>query len=216
MPARSIARVADLECLVVGGERRRQPALVGHERRPVAALPQLCGRAGAHQRRVLDRLGERGGGERDHEHVLHVDRAPGMRAAGEHVHHRPREQRGGIRVEQAPERRAGGLRRRQRARDRCRQDGVGAETREGRGAVEVAQRGVDDVLLGGVVPVQLRGDLAVDGRDGVPGAATGVAIAAVAPLVRLVAPGGRARRHDRAGLGAAGQGDDAGHGRRAA
>ena len=49
----------DLECLVVGGERRRQPALVGHERRLVAALPQLCGRAGAHQRRVLDRLGER-------------------------------------------------------------------------------------------------------------------------------------------------------------
>ena len=83
----------DLERLVVGGERRRQTALVGHERRVVAALPQLRGGAGAHQRRVLDGLGERRGGERDHEHVLHVDRAPGMRAAREHVDHRPRQQR---------------------------------------------------------------------------------------------------------------------------
>ena len=159
---------------------------------------------------VLDGLGERPRGERDHEHVLHVDGAPGVRPAREHVDHRQRQQRraGG---EQPPERRAGSLGGGQRAGHRRRQHGVGAQARERGRAVEVAQRRVDHGLIGGVAPAQQGGDLAVDGGHRAAHAAPGVARAAVAPLVRLVAARGRARGHGRAGLRAAGQRDDAGH-----
>ena len=95
-PARSMPRRRDLERLLVGGERRGEPALVGHERRGVAALAQLGGGAGAHAaRRARSPRANVVRGERDHEHVLHVDGAPGVRAAREHVDHRPRQQRRG-------------------------------------------------------------------------------------------------------------------------
>ena len=134
----------DLERLLVGGERRGQAALVGHERgrrgRARAARPRCrartraaCSMASANVRRS----------ERDHEHVLHVDRAPRVRAAREHVDHRQRQQRREVGGEQPPERRARGLGGGQRAGDRRRQHGIGAEPRERGRAVEVAQGGVD-------------------------------------------------------------------------
>ncbi len=65
-------------------------------------------------------------------------------------------------------------------------------------------------------PAQGGRDLAVDRGHGGAHAAPGVALAAVAPLVRLVAARRGARGHGRAGLRATGERDDAGDGRRAA
>ena len=134
----------DLERLLVGGQRRREAALVGHERRRVAALAQLAA-APARTRAAYSMASANVvARERDHEHVLDVDARAGVGAAREQVDHRPRQQRGGspgraARQSGAPSGLGGG----QRAGDRGRQDGVGAEPRERRRAVEVAQGGVD-------------------------------------------------------------------------
>ena len=83
-------------------------------------------------------------------------------------------------------------------------------------AVELAQAGVDGGLVGGVAAPQRGSDLTVDRGHGGERSSPAVAIAAVAPLMRLVAAGRRPRGHRRAALRAACERHVAGHGRRPA
>ena len=137
----------------------------------------------------------------DHE-LLEVDVAVGVRAAVEHVHHRHRQH---VRVgaaDVAVQRHAALLGDRLRRRERHAEDRVGAEPALGVGAVERAQLGVEDPLVGGVEPGDRVADLAVHVRDRVLHALAAVADLAVAELDRLVRAGAGAARHRRPAAGA--------------
>ena len=62
------------------------------------------------------------------------------------------------------------------------EDGVGAQARLVRGAVELDERAVQSRLVGGVAPADRLGDLAVDVADGLRDALAEVLLAAVAQL----------------------------------
>ncbi len=75
------------------------------------------------------------------------------------------------------------------------EDRVGAQAALVVGAVEVAERGVDQPLLEGLLAEEHLGDLAVDVADRLLHALAAVALSAVAQLDRLVFAGRRPARH---------------------
>ena len=85
-----------------------------------------------------------------------------------------------------------------RGGERGAEDRVRAEAALVRRAVEVDQRAVERLLVGGVAPAQRLGDLAVDVPDRLRDALAAPRRAAVAQLDRLVHAGRGAGRDDRA------------------
>ncbi len=172
-----------------------QPLLLQHRLQRVVHL-------GAPAQRLLE---GRRTDRRDHE-LLDVDAGVGVRAAVEDVHHRHRQD---VRVRAAdvaeqrqPGRLGGGLGHRQRHAE----DGVGAQPRLVRRAVEVEQRLVDQPLVVGAQPDDRGRDLVEHGLDRLLDALAAVAGAAVAQFDRLVLAGRGARRHRGPGERAVDQG----------
>ena len=123
----------------------------------------------------------------------------GVRAAGEHVHHRERQQRRPLAREAAPERlpcaagRGG-----HRACDRRGQDGVGAEPLERRRAVEAAKKRRRCLPASAAsLPRSAAAISPLTAATASADALAGEAVAAVAELVRLVRPDRGARGNDR-------------------
>ena len=146
------------------------------------------------------RLAEGGeAGRHDHE-LLEVDVRIGVGAAVEDVHQRHRQHRVGAAREGGEvgeQRHAARLRHGAGERHRDAQDGVGAESRLVRRAVELDEPAVDRGLVG-LAADERAGDLAVDVRHGAPHAAAQVARPIpVAQLDRLALAGGGARGHRR-------------------
>jgi len=143
----------------------------------------------------------------DHE-FLEVDRVVGMGAAVDDVHHRNRQDAGVGAAEIAVERQAGGLGGGLGDGERHAEDGVGAEARLVRRAVEGDHRRVDLDLVLGVEARDGIEDLGVDGFDGLEHALAEIdRLVAVAQLDRLVGAGGGARRHRGAAEGTVFQND---------
>ncbi len=140
----------------------------------------------------------------DHE-LLEVDGVVGVRAAVEHVHHRHGQRGRRLATEVEVERLAGvggcGL----RDGERDAEDGVRAEAALGRRAVEVDERLVEALLIGGVAAGDRASDLVVDVRDGLRDALAEVGGAAVAELRGLELTRRGAGRHRGAGLSTAAQ-----------
>ena len=137
----------------------------------------------------------------DHE-LLEVDRVVGVRPAVEHIHHRHRQQRSALAGQAAPERdaRVGGLR--VCDRERCAENRVRAEAPLVRRPVELDERAVKALLIGGVATAERRGDLALDVSDRLRHPLAPVRRATVAQLDRLVRAGRGARGHRGATEGA--------------
>ncbi len=180
---------------------RRQTPLVQHRLQPVIGL-------GA----PLQRLGERGGPDRDDHELLQVDVVVGVSPAVDDVHHRHRKHMGAGPPDVAEDRQArlfsGGPGHRQRDA----QDGVGAQAALVGRAIEVDQGGIETALVERLKALNGRGDLAVDVLDGPPDALPAVTIASVAKLDGLVGPGRRPRGHGSPPRGAGGQQDLGLHG----
>ena len=194
----------DLERLLVGGQVGREAALVADGGAQAAVVQRLLERVedlGAHAQAVGER---RRAARHDHE-LLEVDRVVGVRAAVEHVHHRHGQHVGGLAAEVAPERQPLLRGRRVGGGQRDAEDRVRAEPRLVGRAVEVDQRAVEPVLVGGVAAGDRLGDLAVDVADGLGDALAQVALAAVAQLRGLELAGGRAGRHRGAARGSRSQ-----------
>jgi hypothetical protein len=132
--------------------------------------------------------------EYDHE-LLEVDLVVGVGASVEHVHHRHRQQSRGVPAEVPPQGQPplGGLclcGRQRHAKDR-----VGAQARLVGGPVELDQRAVKPLLVGGVEAVQLPRDLGVGVLDGAPHPPSLPRLTAVAQLGRLELAGRGAGGH---------------------
>ena len=140
-------------------------------------------------------LGEGRRAVRDDHELLEVDLVVGVGAAVEHVHHRHRQDPRLLAAEMAPERLPGVGRGGLRDGERDAEDGVRAEPRLVRRAVELDHRVVEAGLVGRVAAVDRGGDLAVDVGDGVRHALAAEGAAAVAQLDRLELAGRRARGH---------------------
>ena len=119
-----------------------------------------------------------------------------MRAAIDDVHHRHRQHPRLRPADIAIERQRRSLGRGLRDGERDAEDGVGAETRLVRRAVEIDHRLVDGDLVLRLHAADMIEDLAVDRRDGLGDAlAEELGFVAVAQLDRLVRAGRGARRH---------------------
>jgi hypothetical protein len=138
-------------------------------------------------------VGDRAGGDRlDHE-LLDVDRVVGVLAAVQDVHHRHRQGAGVDAADIAIQRQAQILGRRLGDRERHAEDGVGAEARLVRRAVQVDHDVVDADLLGGVHPADGIENLAFHVGYRLPHALAAVAfLVAVPQLNRLMRAGGSA------------------------
>ena len=151
-----------------------------------------------------ERLRERRQPGRDEHELLDVEPVVGVGAAVDHVHQGERE-RPGIRAAQVAEERdpevvRGGA----GAGEGHAEDRVGAQRLLLGRAVELAERAVDQGLVGRVHALDLGGDHALHVAHGLqhPLAAEAPPVV-VAKLEGLGAPGRGARRHRRAALGAA-------------
>jgi hypothetical protein len=196
--AGAVARSLDsshqhLERCLVGGEVRREAALVAHCRGEPAVVECALERvedlhAGAQPLRV-------GGRAHRHDHeLLEVDLVVGVRTAVEHVHHRRRQHVRRLAAEIAPQRRARLCGRRLGPRERQAEDRVRAEPRLVGSAVELDHRAVERFLVRGVEAVHRLRELAVHVRDSPRYPLAAPRLAAVAQLDRLeLARGGSGR-----------------------
>ncbi len=142
---------------------------------------------GVRERRRADR--------HDHE-LLEVDRIVGVGAAVDDIHHRGRQDARRRAADVAVKRQARGVRRRLGDRERYAENGVGAEPRLVRRAVEGDHRLVDSELIFGVEPGHRIEDVAIDGLDRPQDAlAAEAALIAVAQLHRFARSGRGARRN---------------------
>ena len=194
----------------------REAALVAHRGR-VALLAEHLLQGVEDFDAHAQRFGELRGAERGDHELLQVHRVVGVRAAVDDVHHRDRQRCGADAAQIAVERRAlrggGGA----RGGHGDRQDRVGAEPALVRRAVERDHDAVDLGLLGGVLAVQRRGDLAVDVADRLQRALAEVArLVAVPQFHRFVLAGGGAGGHGRPSHTAVGEVNIRFHGRIAA
>ncbi|CAM5376425.1 hypothetical protein SBADM41S_01019 [Streptomyces badius] len=163
----------DITGLLDGLDDEVQGGAVGLQVRGEAALVaesggQALGFEDLLQRVVDLRAPAQGLGEglradrRDHE-LLDVHVGVGVRAAVQDVHHRNGQQVRVRAAQVAEERQVGRLGGGVRDGQRDAEDGVRAERGLVLGGVQVEHRLVDEALLGGVVPDQLRADLLDDG-----------------------------------------------------
>ena len=126
-----------------------------------------------------------------------------MRAAIDDVHHRNGQDAGLGAADIAVERQAGRIGRSLGDGERHAEDGVGAESRLVRGAVELDHGLVDGDLLFGIHAADGVEDLVVDRIDGLEHALAEIdRLVAVAQLDRLVRAGGGAGGNGRAAHGA--------------
>jgi len=148
----------------------------------------------AHAHGVLQRFGA---DRHDHE-FLEIDRVVGMGAAVDDVHHRNRQDMGVRAADITVERQAGGFGRGLGDGERDAEDGIGAETRLVRRAVEGDHRLVDMDLAFGVETADRVEDLGIDRFDRLFDALAVITLAAVTQLDGFVRAGGGARRNGRA------------------
>ena len=182
-----------LDRLLVGREVGGEPALVADAGRLAALLEQRTQgveRLDPH----AQRLGERGRVVRGDLELLEVDGVVGVPAAVDDVEARDGEDRGVVAPEVAVERHPRRRRGRSRRCHRDAEDGVGAEARLVRRAVELDHPPVQTVLVGGIEPGERPADLAVDVGHGLAYALASVALPAVPEFRRLALSGRRARR----------------------
>ena len=185
------------------GQVRREAALVadaGH----VLLLPQEPLQGVEDLRPRPERLGERGEPGRNQHELLHVEPVVRVGPPVDHVHEgdrqRPRVRPAEVPEEGEPEVVGGGA----GAREGHAEDGVRPQGLLLRRAVELAERAVDEGLLGRVHPLHLGGDHALHVAHGLEHALAAEAPPVVVPeLEGLRAPRRRAGRHGRAPLGPA-------------
>jgi hypothetical protein len=152
---------------------------------------------------VAQRFAEVGRAHRDDHQLLQVEVVVGVGAAVDDVHHRHRQLAAVHAAEVAVQGQAGFLGGRAGHGHRHGQHRVGAQAALVVGAVQVDQRLVQEVLLGGVEAQHRLGDLGVDVLHGLEHALAQVALRiAVAQLDGFARAGGRARGHGRAAHGA--------------
>ena len=191
------ARDQHLQRLLVGAEVRGEAALVADPAAQAAVVQRLLQRVedlGAHAQALREaRRAERN----DHE-LLEVDRVVGVRAAVEDVHHRHRQHVRRVAAEVAPQGEPLLRRRGVRGRQRDAEDRVGPQPRLVGRAVELDQRAIEALLVGGVAAVDGLGDLAVDVAHRLGHALAAVRVGAVAQLGGLELAGRGAAGHDRA------------------
>jgi hypothetical protein len=186
-----------LQRLLVGAEVRGEAALVADAAAQAAVVQRLLQRVedlGPHAQAL--REARRADGH-DHE-LLEIDRVVGVGAAVEDVHHGHREHVRGVAAQVAPQRLALLGRRGVRGRQGDAEDRVGPQARLVGRAVEVDERAVEALLVGGVAAADRLGDLAVDVADRLRHALAAVGLAAVAQLGGLELAGRGAAGHDRA------------------
>ncbi len=141
------------------------------------------------------RLAEARRPDRGHHELLDVDSGVRVGAAVEDVHHRHRQD---VRIgaaEIAEQRQLGGVGGRLADRQGYPEDGVGAQPRLVRGAVEVQQRLIDQALIVGVESDDGWCDFVEHGLHGLLHALAAVALAAVPQLDGLMLAGRRAGGH---------------------
>jgi hypothetical protein len=152
---------------------------------------------------VAHRFAEARRADRDDHQLLQVEVVVGVGAAVDDVHHRHRQHAAVHAAEVAVQRQARFFGRGAGHGHRHGQHRVGAQAALVVGAVQVDQRLVEEVLLGGVEAQHRLGDLGVDVLDGLEHALAEVArLVAVAQLDGFARAGGRARGHGRAAHGA--------------
>jgi hypothetical protein len=166
----------------------------GAEARPGAKPLQRVEDFRAHAHGIADIVGAN---RHDHE-FLEVDRVVGMRAAVDDVHHRYRQDAGVRAADIAVERQVGGFRGSLGDGERHAENGVGAEARLVRRAVEFDHGLVDLDLVFRVEAADCLEDFAVDGGDGILDTLAEVALATVAQFDGFVRAGRGAQRNGRA------------------
>ncbi len=194
---RGDGRDEHLQRLVDRVEAGGVAAFVADQRLVTGVVQRLAQRV-EDLRAAAHRLGHRGRADRHDHALLELQRALGVLAAVDDVHHRHR-QRGRRRPAQvAVERHAQRHRRGARHGQRHAQQRVGAEVALVGRAVELDQRAVDLALRGRVHPFDGRPDDLVDRRDRLEHALAAVArLVAVALLDRFVRAGRGARGYHR-------------------
>ncbi|MCY1298882.1 hypothetical protein D9M70_483890 [compost metagenome] len=150
-----------------------------------------------HFRAHADRIAHRIGTNRNDHEFLEVDRIVGMGAAVDDVHHRNRKHVGVRAADVTVERQAGRFGGSLGDGQRHAEDGVGAEARLVRRAVEFDHGLVDLDLVLGIETADRFEDLAIDGFYGALDALAEVARTTIAQLDSLMRTGRGARRDRR-------------------
>ena len=185
----------DLQRLLVGGQVRREAALVADAGRQATLLQHPLQRV-VRLDAPAQRLAEARRADRHDHELLEVDVVVGVHAAVQDVHHRHRQHVGVGPADVAVERQLQLGRRGPGHGQRHAEDGVGAEAGLVVGAVEVDQRGSSRRWSSASKPSTASAISPFTLSTASQHALAAVAVAAVAQLDRLVLAGRRARRHD--------------------